>query len=136
MDASLDRASFFYFLAWVAMARGDNDSAHNHSLEGLRNARLAGHDCKTAVAVAQQAQLAKLRGDVAMAGRLFGLASTHSQAIRLVMLPYELIEFESVLATAREHLADAAFSAAWADGEKLSLNAVADDIATGAGSGS
>jgi hypothetical protein len=72
---------------------------------------------------------------VATAGRLFGLASTHSQAIRLVMLPYELIEFESVLATAREQLADAAFSAAWADGEKLSLNAVADDIATGAGSG-
>ncbi len=136
MDASLDRASFFYFLAWVAMERGDNDSAHNHSVEGLRNARLAGHDCKTAVAVAQQAQLAKLRGDVATAGRLFGLASTHSQAIRLVMLPYELIEFESVLVTAREHLADAAFSAAWADGEKLSLNAVADDIATGAGSGS
>ncbi len=134
LDAPVDLASFRYYLAHVALARGDMASAQRHSLEGLRNARVAGHDCKTVIALAQQAQLAQLRGEVALAGRLFGLASTWSRPVKIVMLPYELVEFESTLKAARESLSDPVFAAAWAKGETASLAETAAELLR-AGSG-
>lgn len=128
VDAPQDLASFEYFFAQIALARGDLAGAQHHSLKGLRNARLASHDCKIAMALAQQADLAWHHGDVLMAGRLFGLASTWSRAVKIVMLQYELLEFESALAAARERLGDPAFAAAWAVGEKLTLEEAAEEL--------
>lgn len=128
VDAPLDLASFYLYFAYIALARGDPAGAQRHSLEGLRNARRAGHDCKTAVAIAQQAQLAQLGGEIALAGRLFGLASTWKRAVHIVMLPHELVEYDSALAAARSNLNEAVFAAAWADGERLVLTEAADEL--------
>jgi predicted ATPase len=128
LEAPLDLASFHYYLAHIALARLDVEGAQRHSLEGLRNALRAGHDCKAALAIAQQAQLAQLRGEITLAGRLFGLASTWKRAVHIVMLPHELVEYESALAAARSHLDDAVFAAAWATGEQLAMIETADEL--------
>ena len=71
LDLPLDRAMCYYFLAYVALARGNRAEAEHHSREGLHH--VAGTlDLITVVVLAQQAHLALRDGDTVRAGRLFG----------------------------------------------------------------
>jgi tetratricopeptide (TPR) repeat protein len=74
-----------------------------------------------AVCLEGLAGVALTAGDPERAARLFGAAGVLRPGLAADMWPADRADYEQTLAAAREALGEAAFTAAWAEGQALSL---------------
>jgi predicted ATPase/class 3 adenylate cyclase len=117
-------------LGQVALRRGDPERAAALFREGLALARHAGTSgVYWAESVAGMAAVAAQHGQPERAARLLGAVRAAQDASGVQMAPVDQAAFDGCVATARSRLNDGAFSAAWAEGNAMSLEqAVADAL--------
>jgi hypothetical protein len=127
IDSPTDRAVCHYFLAYVALAHGNQAEAERLSREALRYAAVGGLDLITVLVLAQQADLAQRAGDVTRAGRLFGMAEQRQSDVYRVLWPFLLHEYRRTLTAAQDQLSDPVFAAAWAEGHRMTLEQAIDE---------
>jgi predicted ATPase/transcriptional regulator with XRE-family HTH domain len=130
LSSNLSQALFYLGLAETFA--GDLAAAHGHLVESLRLRREAGDAFAVAYALIGLAGVAGRRGDPARAARLCGAASALQEASGVSLPPAARLLYEREVSALRARLGDAAFEAAWRDGERLSLaQAVAEASAGG-----
>jgi tetratricopeptide (TPR) repeat protein len=113
----------------LARAEGDAAGAAAWHREGLAAARLAGDRGPLRWALIRYAGCCAGQGRHAAAARLLGATEAWHAAARNALSPFVARQLERDLAAARAGLGAAAFRAAWAEGQALSLEqAVADAL--------
>jgi predicted ATPase/DNA-binding CsgD family transcriptional regulator len=109
-------------LGRVARARGDNESASRLHGESLTAMRPLGDPLIVAACLEELGGIAAGEGTPARAARLFGAADALRRQQGAPIRPYRRAEHDRDVAAARAKLNRAAWEAAWADGEHLSLD--------------
>ena len=80
-----------------------------------------GKRCQLRVILECFAFIAGAQEQLSRAARLFGAAEALRENTHLPMAPYERPEYEQHLAAIREHLDSDAFSVAWAEGRRITM---------------
>jgi tetratricopeptide (TPR) repeat protein len=106
-------------LGQVALSQGDCTAAHGYFVRTLRLSAKLGYRTFVAHALEGVAEVIALQGEPGRALRLLGAANTVRQAINTPIEPADLPEYDRALATARAALGEAAFAAAWAEGQAM-----------------
>jgi predicted ATPase/class 3 adenylate cyclase len=108
-------------LAAVAREEGDPHTTHRLLAEGLNVAREAQDDAGLARALEGFAALALTRQQAERAARLLGTAEAIRESSNSPRPPIAREEYENTVSTVRAALGEAAFAAAWAAGQAMSL---------------
>jgi hypothetical protein len=109
-------------LGYVALREGNHTEAHALLANGLRGFQEIGASEGIQLALRGLAALATVRRQPERAARLFGAAEALRERIRIVLPPVERPEYEQYVADARAQMDDQVFTAAWAEGQALSLD--------------
>ena len=129
LRASPDRAGLAQaldHLARVARAAGDLPRAFALQREALELRRALGHRTELGSSLGELGTLAGRAGDHARAARLLAAAGVLRRALGVhpgTLSPDDRAAYGGARAAARAHLGGAAFAAAWAAGEALSVDA-------------
>jgi tetratricopeptide (TPR) repeat protein len=108
-------------LAWVIREEGDWPRAAEALQEAFALQSELGDVLKLAGSFEDAAQHAVQGGQPEAAGRLLGAAESLRVQGDIAIEPFNLEEHDLLLAKTRELLGDAAFAAAWSQGESLTL---------------
>jgi predicted ATPase len=108
-------------LGYAAGRRGNKRRAHALFAESLAGYQRLGDQWGEAASLEG---LAAVEPDAGRAARLLGKASALREAIQAHLPPADQIEHDRTLADLRARLGEAAFEAAWADGQALTLEQV------------
>jgi tetratricopeptide (TPR) repeat protein len=126
-------ASIHRTLGAVAARRGDPEMARTHYLESLALDRQRGYRGGVAACLEGLAALAIARAPE-RAARLFGAAAALRAADREPLPPAQHAAYEAAVARAQAALTPAAFTAAWAEGQRdprlVDLGTDIDDVGT------
>ena len=109
-------------LGWVALAEGDTATARARLTEALSVLRDAGYVWGVPSYLGVLAQVTAVQGHPERAARLWGAAAAQGQA--LVGRPLRTdrgVELDQAASALRAQLGDAAFDAAWAEGQAMTL---------------
>ena len=109
-------------LAWVLREEGDWPRAAEVRREALALQSELGDVLKLAGSLEDTAQHAVHGGEPEVAARLLGAAEALRMRKDVAVEPFNLEEHRLLLARTRELLGEAEFTAAWAQGESLTLN--------------
>jgi predicted ATPase len=109
-------------LAWVVREEGDWPRAAELLREALALQSELGDVMKLAGSFEDAAQYAVDGGQPEVAGRLLSAAEALRVRGDIAIEPFNIEEHRQLLARTRELLGEAAFAAAWAQGESLTLN--------------
>ncbi|WP_372623947.1 ATP-binding protein [Falsiroseomonas sp.] len=109
-------------LGGAALARGDHPAATMRLKEGLLLFRDLGAQDRVAECLQDLASLARQAGAVEASVRLSAAAETVQTASRLAFWPAIRARRDAEMAAARASLGDAAFEAAWSEGQAMSLD--------------
>jgi hypothetical protein len=117
-------------LANLARAEGRFDEARARLVEDLRSLQTAGNLLQVCEQLGVMGILAVAQGEYARGVRLIAVQPAITGVIGSVHAPDVRIEGEAALAGARAALGEAAFAAAWAEGQAMTLEeAVAEALA-------
>jgi predicted ATPase len=108
-------------LAWICWHEGDFAMARAHLLEALVLCRETARAGETGDTLISAGHVVQRQGNPAQAARYFGAADALRAAIGLGIAPVERAEWEESITAARAALGEAAFAAAWAEGERMTL---------------
>jgi non-specific serine/threonine protein kinase len=129
LDDSWGVANVLGYLALVACEQGELERAARHQHESLTAFRDAESVEDIAAGVATTAAIAGLRGEHALAARLFGAADAMREAIGCTLALPERLILDRVQTTVQSALSDKTFQAAQAAGKSLSASeAVAEAL--------
>ena len=103
------------------MAQGNAPLATKHFTEALVSCRDLGDRTGTAWCLAGLAGVAALDEEPERAARLWAAAEALRQSIGAREAPASRATRERLIAQAREQLGEAAFAAAWAEGQKMTM---------------
>jgi tetratricopeptide (TPR) repeat protein len=106
-------------LGLVARETGDLDTAERLCREGLARFRELGDRRRQAMGLELLASVAALRGEARRAARLFGAEQALRESVGAPRPPVDRPRYEVYLSRARADLGDAAFAAAWAEGQAM-----------------
>ena len=108
-------------LGETALAQGDAALATTHFVEALVLSRDLGDRAGMAWCLAGLAGVAAAGGQPERAAWLWGAAEALRQTIGVRAAPASRTTRERLIARAREQLGEAAFNAAWAEGQKMTM---------------
>ena len=108
-------------LGYLALSDGDYEGAATLYAESLALAQEQGEESRIALSLVALAGLAVVHGQFERAATLFGTIAKLSEAHVLSMGPVDSIEHDSKLAIAREMLDVEIFTAAWTEGQAMTL---------------
>jgi predicted ATPase/class 3 adenylate cyclase len=103
----------------VLLTRGEGERAAALLAESLTLNQALGDRWSIAFALGGLGMVAFERGDDQRVVRLFGVASALREEIRVPLFPVERARAEPVRNAVRSRLGDAAFTAAWAEGQNM-----------------
>src|SRR5574341_1092978 len=115
-------ARCYTHLGYVALREGHHVEAHTLLADGLRGFHEIGASDGIQLALRGLAALATVQRQPEQAARLFGAAEALRERIRIVLPPVERPEYGQYVAAARAQTENGAFTAAWAEGQALSLD--------------
>jgi tetratricopeptide (TPR) repeat protein len=126
-------AASLHNLAYVAHNQGDTTRAAQLFEESLSQQRELGNQEGVTECLAGFAMLASTKGQLRSATRLFGAVAALRLAIGALSWPAGTTEYERNAAMVRDKLDASSFAAAWAEGQRMTLDeaiadALADDI--------
>ncbi len=108
-------------LGFVAHRQGDNEHARSLFAESLALRVELDHKVGMVECLVGMAGVAASMGQATTAAHLFGAVDALCKVTGYIIDPDDKIEYDHNLATAREQLDKAAFEAAWAKGQALTL---------------
>jgi tetratricopeptide (TPR) repeat protein len=108
-------------LGWATLLRGDNEQATTWYEESLRVAERLGSRLIATESLEGLACAAGTRGEAERAARLFGVSQALREALNYQQPPGEHALREPYLAAARSRLEEAAWKAAWAEGQAMTF---------------
>ena len=111
-----------YGLGKVAEAKGDYTVARSNHVEALTIRRGLGNRRVIAYSLDALATLALIQQKAALAARLFGAAEDLQRLIHFTISPRERDEHDQAIAAARAALGEVAFSDAYDEGQKMTLD--------------
>jgi len=117
-------------LGYLALHQGDIENASAHFRTSMDQFRAIGVERGTAEGLAGLAAVAVAQGEFARAARLWGAAEAMHEALDTHPWPADRREYDRYLPLARAALADASFTAAWADGRALAPEAAVAEAYT------
>ena len=110
-------------LGWLALTYGDVETARRRYEESLEVLRCEPPRPR-AQSLAGLAEVAAMQGHATWAARLWGAAERQLQSADAVLPSVLRPAYSRLLATARAQLGEAAFTAAWSEGQHMSLDQV------------
>ena len=113
-----------YGLGWIALAQGDYSTAHAQYEQCLAILRELDHKWFIALGLEGLACLASAQGQPAWAARLWGAAEMMREVINASISPVILARYEPFIAAARTQLGEKTFTAAWAEGRTMPIEAL------------
>jgi predicted ATPase/DNA-binding CsgD family transcriptional regulator len=111
-------------LAWVSLAQGDYAAARALLEESLDLFKAVGHKWFIAACLVGLGVLATAQGEVVWAARLLSAAKALCKAINGVLPPSVHDRQKSTIAAARTQLGEEVFTAAWAEGQSMTIEQV------------
>ena len=108
-------------LGTVALRQGDHIRAERLYKESLEQCRQLGEKWLISLCLEELAGVACLQGQHTRAARLWGADETIREAIGATVRALYRADYDHGLTAARETLGDAAFTAAWGTGRKMTL---------------
>jgi predicted ATPase/DNA-binding CsgD family transcriptional regulator/Tfp pilus assembly protein PilF len=111
-------------LAWVSLAQGDYAAARALLEESLTLFKAVGNKWLIAVCLVGFGVLATAQGEVVWAARLLSAAEALCKAINVVLPPSVHARQEFTIAAARTQLGEEVFTAAWAEGQSMTIEQV------------
>jgi predicted ATPase/DNA-binding CsgD family transcriptional regulator len=112
-------------LGYVAQAAGDLRQAQAHLWQCLALFQEVGDRHGTGWCLAGLADLAAVTGEYARSARLFGAAAPHLNPSPFPLHPPDHDYYDQLVAGVRVALGEAAFTAAWAEGQAMTLEQAA-----------
>src|SRR5579859_1261731 len=112
----------YYGLGYAALAQDDTADAGAHIYRALTLFRDEGDRSGISFCLAGLAGVAALDKAPQRAARLWGAAEALRQSIGARQAPATRVTRERLMATAREQLGEVAFAAAWAEGQKMTMD--------------
>src|SRR5579859_524827 len=112
----------YYGLGYAALAQDDTADAGAHIYRALTLFRDEGDRSGISFCLAGLAGVAALDEAPQRAARLWGAAEALRQSIGARQAPATRVTRERLMATAREQLGQEAFAAAWAEGQKMTMD--------------
>ena len=109
-------------LALAVMLQGDHERAKGLVAEGLVLGRTSGNRLHTIQGIETAAMLATLEADPETAAKLWGAAEAEREALGAPPDPDDQALFEPYVAAASTTLGDEAWSVAWEEGRKTTLD--------------
>jgi tetratricopeptide (TPR) repeat protein len=109
-------------LGQTALAQGDTSAAAQHLTEALRLFRDEGDRGAISFCLSGLAGVAVVDGEPKRAAQLYGAAESLRQSIGARQAPASRATRERLTAAAREQLGEAAFVAAWAEGQEMTVD--------------
>jgi predicted ATPase/DNA-binding CsgD family transcriptional regulator len=106
-------------LAKVQAHQGDYAAAHALYEQSLETARRVGDQRLIATSLKEVGDVVAAAGELAWATRLWGTAEALREAMGTPLPPVERAKYEQEVASARTHLGEQAFTAAWAEGRAM-----------------
>jgi len=113
-----------YGLGWVALAQGDYSTARTQYEQCLAILSELDHKWFIALGLEGLACLASAQGQPAWAARLWGAAEMMREVINASISPVILARYEPFIAAARTQLGEKTFTAAWAEGRTMPIEAL------------
>jgi predicted ATPase/DNA-binding SARP family transcriptional activator len=110
-----------YNLGYIAIDQGDETAAYLSFMESLALFQDMGGNTEMAMCLVGIATLARVQGRMTRAAQLSGVAATVLNSGVREVEPLDQAHYDSVVATARAHLDETAFAAAWAAGQAMTL---------------
>ncbi len=120
-------ASILGELGTLARFQGDFSQARDLLEESLSLRRELGDKAGIASCLEGWAEGVRIQGDPGRAAWLFGAAEALRLAIGAPLPPVERAPYEQAVASARAHLGEEAFAAAWQEGRTMPLEQVIDE---------
>jgi DNA-binding CsgD family transcriptional regulator len=120
-------AEMLHALAALARLQGDPDRAATHCRESLGLFRRFGFRQGIAACLSELAALLGASGQPERAARVFGAAAALRDAVAAYFPSSDRIDYDAEIATARAHLGEAVFSAAWSEGRSAPVDDVLAD---------
>jgi|SRR5579859_291702 len=120
-EGDLGAAWAYHGLGETALAQGESTNASAHLIKALALFRELGDRAGVSWCLAGLAGVAMLDEEPQRAAQLWGAAEAQRQAIGCRPAPAARATRERLIAAAREQLGDELFAAAWAEGEKLTM---------------
>ena len=117
-------ASGLYGIGWLALGRGDYAQARAAYEESVMILKDLEHQWFLALSLEGLACTVAMHGQVAWAARLCGVAEMLRASIGASMPPAARIIYEQAVAAARTQLGEEDFTAAWAEGRKMTVEQV------------
>ena len=108
-------------LGTVALRQGDHIRAEQLYKESLEQCRQLGEKWLISLCLEELAGVACLQGEYTRAARLWGADETIREAIGATVRALYRADYDHGLAAAREALGDTAFTSAWGEGRKMTL---------------
>ncbi len=108
-------------LGTVALRQGDHTRAEQLYKESLEQCRQLGEKWLISLCLEELAGVACLQGEYTRAARLWGADETIREAIGATVRALYRADYDHGLTAARETLGNAAFTAAWGKGRKMTL---------------
>lgn len=121
MDAKFNVALALYGLGKVAQSRREYELAYTYHRDALMIRRGTWDRPGVARSLESFGALAVAEGEMERAARLYGAMEAAHELIRFIMAPIERDEREQGMTAARTALGDEAFTNAYEDGKKMSL---------------
>jgi predicted ATPase/transcriptional regulator with XRE-family HTH domain len=121
LGESVACACALYNLGYIAFDQGNDARAETFFTESLRLFRNEGLDLCIAICLVGIALVAEAQGRIERAARLSGVVATMHDSLSSVLDPIDRAHYESAVTMVRAHLDEAAFAAAWATGQAMSL---------------
>jgi tetratricopeptide (TPR) repeat protein len=121
MDDKLQTAGALFCLGEVARLQGDHTSARAFYTEAVKIARELNDRGTMTYLIEESAALSAAQGGVKRAATLFGAAQALRTAIHNTPMPVERLEIDRNIAHVRAQLGEAAFDAAWAEGQTMTF---------------
>jgi non-specific serine/threonine protein kinase len=108
-------------LAFVVLHQGDYERANELFAESLLISLKLGTKSHHAVVMAGFASVAQREGQAERAARLFGASASIHEALGRAIDPGDRADFEDFQAATRAALSTQDFTAAWSEGQAMSL---------------
>lgn len=110
-------------LGWLAFRQGNVETARRHYEESLEVLRCEPPRLR-ALSLAGLAEVAAEQGHATWAARLWGAAERLLQSATAVLPSVLRPDYERLLAATRTQLGEAAFTAAWSEGQRMTIEQV------------
>jgi predicted ATPase/class 3 adenylate cyclase/Tfp pilus assembly protein PilF len=108
-------------LGWIVYRLGDYSASIAYYQEALALFQELGHSNGIATVLADLAEITSAHGQSARAARLFGAAKMAREVLKVTVKLWSQDNYERMETAARERLGDEVFTAAWAEGQAMSL---------------